>query len=88
LGDVLPEEEIMPERNPNVRNIELRRFDDIDNKGRFWKCMSASFLKETATKDLNSFKKMKNHDVKMVKNGDLYLIIAAEKGIIWGRKKQ
>lgn len=77
----------MTERNPNVRNIELRRFDDIDKKGRFWRCMSVSFLKETADKDLKQFKKMKNHDVKLVKKGLLYMVIVAEKGVFWGRKK-
>lgn len=76
----------MPRRNPNVRNIELRRFDDIDKAGRFWKCMGAAFLKETADEDLKFFKKMKGHDVKLVKKGDLYLIVAAEKGVKWGRK--
>jgi hypothetical protein len=81
-------EEEMTERTPNIRNIELRRFDDIDKEGRFWKCMSISFLKETADHDLKSFKKMKNHDVKIIKRGDLYLVVAAEKGIVWGRKKQ
>jgi hypothetical protein len=75
------------ERNPNVRNIELRRFDDIDKAGRFWKCMSVAFLKETIDKDLKQFKRMKNHDVKLIKKGDLYLIVAAEKGVVWGRKK-
>lgn len=77
----------MAERNPNVRNIELRRFDDIDKEGRFWKCMSAAFLKETADKDLQRHKKMNNHDVKIIKRGDLYLVIAAEKGVAWGRKQ-
>lgn len=74
-------------RNPNVRDIELRRFDDIDKEGRFWRCMSVAYLKETIDKDLKVFKKMKNHDVKLVQKGSLYLIIAAEKGIYWGRKK-
>lgn len=77
----------MTERNPNVRNIELRRFDDIDKEGRFWRCMSVSFLKETADKDLKQFKKIKNHDVKLVKKGELYMVIVAEKGVFWGRKK-
>lgn len=76
----------MTERNPNVRNIELRRFDDIDKEGRFWKGMSVAFLKETADKELKRYQKMKNHDVKIIKRGDLYLIVAAEKGVAWGRK--
>jgi hypothetical protein len=77
----------MAARNPNIRNIELRRFDDIDKEGRFWKCMGVAFLKETAENEFKQFKKMKNHDVKLIKKGDLYLIVAAEKGIVWGRKK-
>jgi hypothetical protein len=76
----------MTGRNPNVRNIELRRFDDIDKDGRFWKCMSVGFLKESIDAELKDFKKMKNHDVKIDKKGSLYLIIAAEKGVKWGRK--
>jgi hypothetical protein len=76
------------ERNPNVRNIELRRFDDIDKEGRFWRCMSVSFLKETAYNDLKLYKKMKGHDVKIIKKGDLYLKMAAEKGVKWGRKQK
>jgi hypothetical protein len=79
----------MTERNPNVRSIELRRFDDIDREGRFWKCMSASFSKGTADKDLKHFKKMKGYyDIKIEKRGDIYLILAAEKGVIWGRRKK
>jgi hypothetical protein len=70
----------MTKRNPNVRNIELRMFDDYDKKeGRLWKCMSVAFLKETADEDLKTFKKMKGYDVKMIKRGDLHLIVAAEK---------
>ena len=77
---------MIKERNLNVRNIELRRFDDIDKEGSFWRCMSVAFLKETADKDFKLFKKMKGHDVKLIKKGDLYLIVAAEKGVKWGRK--